>query len=139
MKKLVQSISFFLILSGVLTLTGCVPSGESEENTTPLIGKWKWIQSSGGFAGETVTPESTGESRSIEFGEMGIVTFYTNGEVTLSSTFRTDAEKTIFAEDPQPVLYVEGYFMYAYSFPYFDQLELSENVYDGYSHVYIKL
>ncbi len=32
-----------------------------------LIGKWKWVESSGGIDGRTETPESTGNAVIIEF------------------------------------------------------------------------
>ena len=50
----------FLILI-VLLAINCSSDDDGEINQT-LIGKWNWVKSTGGIAGSTYTPESTGEN-----------------------------------------------------------------------------
>ncbi len=112
---------------------GVFPVNES------IVGIWVWYGTSGGLAGVNETPGNTGETRKVVFEDNGNVTFYTNGEVTLSSTYTSATEKTIMAEDPLPVVKVEGIsFIYAYSFPSVDKLKLQENVVDGFTFEYWK-
>jgi len=102
-----------------------------------IIGSWVWYETSGGFAGVHETPVNTGETRKVVFEDNGEVTFYTNGEVTFSSIYTLANEKTIMAEDPLPVVKVEGIsFVYVYSFPSSDELILRENVSDGFTYEY---
>ena len=57
-----------------------------DENTIKekIIGKWLWIESSGGIQGETINPQTTGENRHIVI-TSDKITYYTNG--TLTSEF----------------------------------------------------
>ncbi|MEJ2697782.1 MAG: hypothetical protein P8013_14180 [Candidatus Sulfobium sp.] len=120
----------------VICLVGC-GSGTVSESNESIVGSWVWYETSGGLAGVHETPEITGESRKVVFEDNGKVTFYTNGEMIFSSTYTLATEKTIIAEDPLPVVKVEGNsFIYAYSFPSPDELTLQENVFDGFTYKY---
>ncbi|MBW2369840.1 MAG: hypothetical protein JRH15_18370, partial [Deltaproteobacteria bacterium] len=103
-----------------------------------IVGTWSWVQSSGGIAGILETPESTGESRKVVFDDQGNVTYYTDNIVTLSSTYSLGESLTIFSDEPVPVVYVEGQLTLAYSFPACGELELAEDVFDGFIHLYQK-
>ena len=106
-----------------------------------IVGTWNWYETSGGIGGITDTPESTGETRKVVFQDNGNVVFYTNDEVTLSSTYLLASKVTIISDDPLPVVIIDGIdaFYYIYSFPYEDELELQENVVDGFIHNYRKV
>jgi hypothetical protein len=43
-----------------------------------LFGSWNWVQSSGGFAGQTTTPATVGYTKSLEFNKNGIYKSYKN-------------------------------------------------------------
>ena len=103
-----------------------------------IAGTWNWYETSGGIGMITETPESTGETRRVVFDDNGNVTFYTNDEVIISSTYTLASEDTIISVNPLPVVIVEGFDSYIYSFPYEDELELQENMFDGFIHNYIK-
>ncbi len=105
-----------------------------------IEGTWTWYESSGGIGGTVDTPDTTGETRTVVFDADGSVTFYTNNEITLSSTYTLASEDTIISDVPLPVVRVADIneYFYIYSFPSEDELELQENVTDGYSHSYSK-
>ena len=46
----------------LLSLASCSIFG-SNLNHSDIVGNWKWIKSTGGFAGHTITPDSTGYSQ----------------------------------------------------------------------------
>lgn len=129
-------LCFSVILFSVV-FSACVDSDIDDYER--IVGTWQWYETSGGFAGVIETPETTGETRQVVFEEDGTVSFYKNGNVTLTSTYTLGKEKTIFSEEPLPVLIIDSAsFLYAYSFPFEDELELQENVYDGFVHNYRK-
>ena len=39
----------------------------NQDEKPDIIGSWTWVESSGGFAGKTINPETTGDSISIVF------------------------------------------------------------------------
>lgn len=52
---------FCLLIFAALTTASCVRSGDDTVKSQ-LVGEWNWVQSTGGFAGQTVTPDSPGHS-----------------------------------------------------------------------------
>ncbi len=62
-KKWTKNIIFTFIL---IALIGC-SQNDNSNLSSQLIGKWKWIESSGGIDGRTETPESKGNAVKIEF------------------------------------------------------------------------
>lgn len=63
------------------TLT--INCSNDDENTIKekIIGKWLWLESSGGIQGETINPQTTGENRHIVI-TSDKITYYTNGTLT---------------------------------------------------------
>lgn len=51
-----------LLLLAVGGITGSCSSFTPHDKETGLIGTWQWVSSTGGFVGETVTPDSSGYS-----------------------------------------------------------------------------
>jgi hypothetical protein len=134
------SVIFIFILT-LLAFAACSgsDSGSGAKSNESIVGNWVWYETTGGIAGVHETPENTGETRKVVFEDNGNITFYTNGEVTQSSTYTLAIEKTMMSEDPLPVVKVEGTsFIYIYSFPYVDELNLVENVTDGFEYKYKK-
>jgi len=87
-----KNIIFTFIL---IALMGCSDSDNSDLRSQ-LNGKWKWIESSGGIDGRTETPESSGNSVTIEFTRTTVKTFINgnlksevNYEIQSGSSIRT--------------------------------------------------
>jgi hypothetical protein len=123
------------------TLNADMPAGPVQiEIDDSIVGNWIWYETSGGIGGITETPESTGETRKVVFQDNGNVTFFTNDIITLASTYSLASEDTIISNDPLPVVKIEGIdsFYYIYSFPDENELELQENVNDGFIYNYRK-
>lgn len=69
-----------LILLAAIFISGCeLYSGEP--NNIVLVGKWEWLQSTGGFGGITYTPETTGYTRILIINEDKTFKLLQNGEV----------------------------------------------------------
>lgn len=61
-----------LIIFTILTLVSCsIINSDSKTNSnsseSEIIGQWKWIQSTHGWAGQTFTPESVGYTQQLNY------------------------------------------------------------------------
>ena len=127
-----KSIIFISIL---IAFMGCSSSNNSELKSQ-LIGKWKWIESSGGIDGRTKKPESTGNNITIEFTRTKKKTFVNGNlefemkyEIRSGSSIRT-TEKTdllVYENGPIHSVLIEG-----------NSLVLYEECYDCFQHNYLK-
>ena len=127
-----KNIFFTFIL---ITLIGCTQEGDINLNSR-LIGKWKWIESSGGIDGRTETPESTGNVVTIEFTSTTMKTFVNgnlesevNYEIQSGSSIRS-AEKTyliVYENGTIHSVLLEG-----------NSLVLFEECYDCFQQNYLK-
>ena len=100
-----------------------------------IVGTWRLVGIGGGESGyeRMLLPESM----TVVFTEEGEARWYVGGKLCRSSSYRTGVDKTIFSQDPLPVVHLlaDG-FQYAYSFPDSDTLILNENAYDGFQYEY---
>lgn len=101
-----------------------------------MSGTWQWVSTSGGFGGLKMNPESSGYSRQIIV-DGNHISIYQGDSLTISAAFLLYQGKTIFSEQeadliqvgdlPEEVIRLSG-----------DSLFLQENVYDGFSHIYVR-
>lgn len=90
----------------VLTSMAFLGCGDSlAEAEQELVGSWNWVESSGGIAGITMTPESTGGTMMLRFRAEGVVELLRNDAVERSVVFTTTATKEdstweIFYDEP---------------------------------------
>lgn len=105
---------------------------ESSKENTELQGYWEWVSSTGGIAGITLTPESTKTRKSIYIGN-DFISFYEGGRQRVD-TFVIQNKKSIYNHKEVPMLVFENYHK---SFEVKgDILELRDEVYDGFVHIY---
>ena len=128
------SILFFSFLS-ISCIEGIsVPQPEFER----LFGKWKWIESSGGFAGQILSPSTEHYEKYIEYLRKGIHKVYKNDKKESQMKFKFKEGKSIFSHKPGYLIeYADGR-MQSFKFGGKDTLYLYEECMDCYSHVYIK-
>jgi len=82
------------LFAGVLAVV-LVPAACSSDPTAPdgdqlpgaLFGSWSWIQSSGGIAGTTRTPETEGYTETVTFTAPNQVTLLRDGATRGTTTF----------------------------------------------------
>jgi hypothetical protein len=71
-----------------------------------LIGNWRWIETSGGFAGSITTPQSENKEIKIQFSAKGIHTEWENGKVIYSRPY--SVEKPIWPKGEMTEWIVHG-------------------------------
>ncbi len=76
-------------LAALLAVVQACSSGplEADLQLEDIVGFWSWSRSDGGFAGQVITPESTGHTRALHFRAEGIVEFLSDGEIEFSTTY----------------------------------------------------
>lgn len=136
---------FIVFASLSLLILSCTKDKNIKTSTyadipSAMIGSWNWLSSSGGFAGVTYTPESTGEVRKIVFSSDNKIGYYVNGSLTAEHPFHLEKSISIFTNDSTLMLIVEpGTIMQSISFPNIDTLELNDELFDGFEHEYKRL
>jgi hypothetical protein len=113
----------------------------SLEIPTSLIAKWNWDFSTGGYAGITYTPVSTGEARRIEFTADYNFKYYVND--ILKSENKFEILKLISVNNHDSTLMVimmkNSWPTQSFSFRTSDTLILTEGGYDGFEHHYTRI
>jgi hypothetical protein len=105
-----------------------------------LIGTWNWQLSSGGYAGITYTPETTGEVRRIDFDTDNNFKYYVNGVLKSESRFHLEKSISIYGNDSVLMLIKNSWpSKQSLRFRDSDILTLSEEAFDGFEHSYIRV
>ena len=64
-----------------------------------IFGRWQWVETSGGFAGKTITPLKAGYQEEITFNSEGIFQEFKDGKLQDKKRFSIEAGKSILQED----------------------------------------
>jgi len=130
----------FIVFLGILFVLSCedsiIQTEEYDSDNKKIIGRWNWVQSNGGFAGVTETPESEGYTSYFIFKEDRTLEIYKNDTLKYQYIYTLSKEKTIFSIDSLPVIMFGDHVAWLYSFQTEDTLILNDNICDGFSHTY---
>jgi len=127
--------SILLVLSFIGLVSFC-SKDEDPQIAAALIGKWIWIESSGGIAGVIKTPSTTGNEITIEFTAKKFTKFV-NGIVDLEMTYKIETGSSIRSK--------ENTFLIIYENDQKQSIELNGNklilfdeCYDCFQYEYLK-
>jgi hypothetical protein len=81
------------ILISILILLSFAES-QAQSNAKKLIGKWNWIEASGGITGDVVTPATQGKKIRIEFTTKGTYREWENEKLVYANPFKVEKAKT---------------------------------------------
>jgi hypothetical protein len=129
--------TILLSLLAVL-IFGCgkidTPNAEAEK----LFGKWRFVSSSGGFAGTGNTSYSSNDV--YEYKENGTFSHYQGNQLIDQSSFSLQLGPSIFSQTDQLLVHYGGLSPQLSQSFVIDQdtLFLSEEVYDGFQYVFVK-
>lgn len=134
LKEIVKTkMRFIIALLAIGSFITACQIESNENNDTTLSGKWSWFKSSGGIAGQTYTPQSTGEIRTIEFINDSIFKQYRNGALLIETTY---ALTNIQGRDEVFIKYKEGRITSYIVFQDKNTLILADYADDGFEHSY---
>ncbi len=136
---MLNKLKYIIFVVFVLSHISCGSSGNGtkKQSVDKFSGTWNWVRTTGGFAGGITTPDSAGKNMQLVFPGDGMVQHIGDMNIIFSGTYQLATDKTIFSSGSIPVIII-GKMTYSYLFPAENILILSENVYDGFTHEYIK-
>lgn len=125
----------------IVLFAGCHSSGHPKDpdavGTSDILGSWAWVESTGGIAGITKTPQSSGESWTIEFRKDGTYREVRNGQET-TGTYGIEKRASIFDHEMRPAIVIQGRADQIPGRTGKDRLTLSDNVYDGFNNTFVR-
>jgi len=133
-------LNFLKSIGLLFLLTIIVSCSDNDDNSVDknLIGTWSWVSSSGGIAGTTETPASTGKNIDLKFTRDGKYFYYTNGIISSEGTYKFSTQKSIAdGTTKKSIIFSTGGEMVIAKIDN-SNLELDDNNYDGIGSSYIK-
>lgn len=127
----------FCFLFLLLFTSSCIVLNEDPKNER-IIGQWQWIQSVGGFFGQTLTPESEGFNQFLYFTSDNNFTRLREDTILHSGKYelkKVDGEVQVFYKVPEdpPVI------SQTVDFNTPDTLILRDNCTDCYVNTYVRM
>ena len=130
--KIMKKLACLLLI--LFSISSCSTDTSDSENKA-IIGKWNWVESSGGIAGITTTPQSTGKSIQLDISNT-TVKRYMDGVLVYESSYSIQTGNSIFGGEKKLIIYENDS---KQSFVRTDsQLILNDECYDCYLNKYIK-
>jgi hypothetical protein len=124
-----------LYLFGLL-LFSCGDENPNLDNSNKLLGKWDWVESTGGLAGMIYTPKSTGNSKMLEFND-SICFYYVDAKLQNKRKFEIKKIKyTNEIDSVNMIEYDNSSILQQVTFRSNDTLVLIDNCFDCYVNVY---
>lgn len=121
-----------------LILSSCTDQNDTKKDDSGLSTTWVWVSSSGGIAGVSYTPKSTGTTKELTLSSDYTYASYTNGSISSQGTYKMGTQKCIhdhtiknsiiFSNDtPMTIEEIDA-----------TNLILSDDYFDGFTNVYTK-
>jgi hypothetical protein len=126
-----------ILLLVTLFLASCNNDSEIEKSNS-IVGKWKWIESSGGIDGRVENPTTTGKSIVLEFTESTIKT-YENGLLKAEGNYQIQLQNSILGGQREMIITGTGPNEFRRSYEIeSNNLYLSDECYDCFESKYTK-
>jgi hypothetical protein len=132
---------YITLTISILFLASC-----TKENNIPttgpsaLAGKWNWVYSSGGFAGQTYTPKTEKKTIRIEYDTNSIYRYYVNDTLKSETHYQLVKGRSIYSQDSTLII-VNNLSSIRQSFAvlHSDTLILRDECYDCFEHLYTRI
>jgi len=108
--------------------------------TNEIMGTWNWTGSSGGIAGVTYTPESTGENIVLEFTQDSVYREYLNDSLIIETEFSIITSESIYDHDStKMIVFSPGMIRRSIVFDSPNDLILRDEAFDGFISNYRRI
>lgn len=93
------------IVPFILITLFCASCEKDKSLPGNLRGKWNWFSLTGGYAGETYTPESTGYKETVEFTKDSHYRLYRNDSLIIDCHFNIKKTHSIISTEPAMIIF----------------------------------
>lgn len=125
---------YILLIAVGFSIWSC--SVNDEKTTADITGIWNWTGSSGGIAGTTETPESTGDERKLVISTDSIKS-YLNGTMYLKTKYIVETRESLLFQEPRNMIISEQGIKQVIDFDG-NNLILTDDCYDCFTNGYKK-
>ena len=132
--KFFKPANMFLFFSLSCLIWSCSNDNSDLGLNSSIVGNWIWVSSSGGIAGTTETPESTGNNRRLEITNDSTRTFL-NGNLISSQKYTLETRESLLFSGVRTMMISEGGFRTIVEFDS-GNLILIGDCFDCFSSVY---
>ena len=133
----IMRINLFIVVSLLLGAASC--NLETVYNETELTGRWKWLESTGGFAGTVNNPEKAGYDEIIEFSPGSLFKVFRNDSLTVRSSYYIRPGWSVTTGDSSLLLAYDYNNIRQSYFIRSDTLILRDECYDCFTSTYIRI
>jgi hypothetical protein len=131
-----MKMKFLIITLLTLVALSCTKETTSSFN---LTGKWDWVSSSGGIAGITYTPKSTGVRKVVEFTNDSVFRYYQKDTLTFETRYHILKSKSIYSQDSTFLITFDNHSLRQSYILKNDTLILNDECYDCFENVYVRI
>lgn len=132
-----KKLSFFLITITFLAFS-CIKEEISSHNST-LTGEWRWVSSTGGIVGTTITPETAGYERKLVLTDDMTYSRYKDNILQKSGKFEITKEKSIYKTELVDFIKFDDGTKSVIQGNTSDELLLADNFYDGFGETFKRI
>ena len=111
-----------------------IETNDEEFDYSSFDGSYIWVRSTGGFSGEEINPMTEGVDKCLII-EDRMFRFMVNDTIHGEFPFEVAFGKSIYNADSVPIIYLEDFFAFSYSYEGASFI-LKEEFFDGYIHEY---
>lgn len=129
----------YILIFCVVILDGC-NSPMKENYNSNIYGEWLLVNISGGIAGDINEINTEKEKYILEFSNDNSITYFYNDTLISKINFQIEKRKSIYhAEEIDFLVFENEESAEAITYLSKDTLAISDNFYDGFTRVYIKI
>ncbi|AFK03098.1 hypothetical protein Emtol_1958 [Emticicia oligotrophica DSM 17448] len=135
-----KKLSFLLIFATLFTFSCSKEEVKAtNETTNSLVGEWRWISSTGGIAGKTITPSTAGYERRLVLTSDLKFSRYKDNKLEISGTYQITQGKSIYKPEQVDFIKFSDSTSAVIMSQTADELSLADNFYDGFSESYQRI
>lgn len=134
-----KKLSFFLIITTFFAISCTKDEIVAQNSTSTLTGEWRWVSSTGGIAGITITPETAGYERKLVLTDDMKYSRYKDNVLQKSGKFELTKEKSIYKTELVDFIKFDDATKSVIQGNTSDELLLADNFYDGFGETFKRI
>ena len=125
-----------LCLSPILLLFACASTQTNTDKAPKIEGNWRWIETTGGFAGITKTPENSSDIKHLQITKDSVFA-YDRGELQYAQAYKLTLAQSQLSNKTEWLLHEDP--MRTFISRQDSVLVLKEDCFDCFTHKYVKM